>query len=160
MMTDSDKAPPARDSGQDSAAGVARDRPNRFSRLGVMAIALVPLALLVVASVLRPAADGLGTHQQLGLPPCSMRVLLGVRCPACGMTTSWSHFMRGDWVASLQSNIGGFGLALTTIFFSPIAITSAIRGRWPSAKFQRSLVVTLLAIAAVTGVEWTVRMLG
>lgn len=143
--------------GQD---GMARgNRPSRFSRACMIAIAVMPLVLLVVAAMLRPDASGLGTHQQLGLPPCSMRVLFGVRCPACGMTTSWSHFMRGDWIASFQSNIGGFALALTTIVFSPVAIAMSMRGNWLSVKMQRALVVTLLSIAAVAGVEWTWRLM-
>ncbi len=125
----------------------------------LVAAAAVPLVLLLVAGMLRPDADGLGTHQQLGLPPCSMRVIFGVRCPACGMTTSWSYFMRGDWLASFSSNIGGFSLAITAIIFSPATIWAAIRGRYLSVAWQRALVVVLLSIAAVAGVEWTIRLL-
>ncbi|RMG03430.1 MAG: DUF2752 domain-containing protein, partial [Planctomycetota bacterium] len=49
--------------------------------------------LLVIAAVLRPSPTGLGTHQQLGLPPCTFRAMFGSRCPTCGMTTAWSNVM-------------------------------------------------------------------
>ncbi len=42
-------------------------------RLALLAVAVVPLAMLAVATQLEPSAAGLGTHQQLGLPPCSFR---------------------------------------------------------------------------------------
>ena len=32
----------------------------------------------------------MGTHQQLGLPPCNFVTLTGYPCPACGMTTSFA----------------------------------------------------------------------
>lgn len=157
MTANSPKGLPTKGPGQEGPAGQLG--PRWFSRASMIAIALVPLVLLAIAATLLPDADGLGTHQQLGLPPCSMRVLFGVRCPACGMTTSWSHFMRGDWIASFQSNIGGFALAATAIFFSPIAIASAVRGRWLSLRMQRALVLILLSIAAIAGVEWGIRLI-
>ena len=41
-------------------------------RVAALLAALTQLALLIVAGNLTPAKQGLGTHQQLGLPPCSM----------------------------------------------------------------------------------------
>ena len=74
------------------------------------------LALLVVASQLQPDPRGLGTHQQLGLPPCTFSMLFGQRCPACGMTTSWSLVTHGRLSEALNNHISGTvlaGLALT-----------------------------------------------
>src|SRR5687768_15883893 len=45
-------------------------------------------SLLVVASMLQPDSRGMGTHEQLGMPPCTFLFLTGIRCPSCGMTTS------------------------------------------------------------------------
>ncbi|NBO19844.1 MAG: DUF2752 domain-containing protein, partial [Proteobacteria bacterium] len=42
---------------------------------------------------LTPDARGLGTHEQLGLPPCGFYLWYGLPCPSCGMTTSWPHFL-------------------------------------------------------------------
>src|SRR5262249_32861587 len=47
------------------------------------------------------------THRQLGLPPCSFLEVVGVPCPACGMTTSFSLLMHGDLWGSLRANAVG-----------------------------------------------------
>jgi hypothetical protein len=72
----------------------------------------VLVSLLITAACLPPSANGMGTHQQLGLPPCSMVMFFDMRCPACGMTTSWAHLMRGQIVQSAHANTGGLMLAL------------------------------------------------
>ena len=127
-------------------------------RLTALAIAMIPLALLGVTRILTPDTDGLGTHQQLGLPPCSMRVLMGIRCPGCGMTTSWAHFTRGEWISSMQSNMGGFLLACLSVVVSPVMLRAAMRSTPPTVKAQNAMITALLAITAVTFAEWTMRI--
>ena len=124
------------------------------------ALAATPITLLLVASRLQPNSAGLGTHQQLGLPPCSMRVIFGFRCPSCGMTTSWAHFMNGQWADSFQVNSGGFLFAILSIAFAFCALKSAWTGQLPTLTSQRLLGVSLLAVAAVTLVDWTLRLAG
>ncbi len=116
--------------------------------------AAIPLSLLLVAANLKPDSDGIGTHQQLGLPPCSMRMLFGIRCPACGMTTSWAHFMRGQWPSSLGSNVAGFLLAMLSVVFSPFAIRAAVTGRMPSAIVQNYGAIALVSILVVALTQW------
>ena len=80
--------------------------------------------VFAVAAILSPYdADGRplshGTHRQLGLPPCAMRLLTGLPCPSCGMTTSSSLFMHGDLAAASEANwaglmVAGLGLVATT----------------------------------------------
>ena len=118
------------------------------------------MTLLLVASHLQPNSAGLGTHQQLGLPPCSMRVIFGVRCPSCGMTTSWAYFMNGQWADSFQVNSGGFLLALLSIAFASCALKSTWTGQLPAINSQRLMAVSLLAVAAVTLVDWILRLGG
>jgi hypothetical protein len=48
------------------------------------------LGVLMVAASLTPATEGVGTHMQLGLPPCGMMVATGYPCPSCGMTTAFA----------------------------------------------------------------------
>jgi hypothetical protein len=122
-------------------------------------LAILPLTLLAVASRLQPNSAGLGTHQQLGLPPCSMRVMMGIRCPSCGMTTSWAHFMHGQWVSSFQVNAGGFLLAGFSLAFAWIAMRTGWSGQYPSLATQRACAVAIMVIAAVTLVDWTFRLL-
>jgi hypothetical protein len=128
-------------------------------RTSALVIALLPVALLMVASRLEPNSQGLGTHQQLGLPPCSMRVVFGIRCPGCGMTTSWAHFTRGQWLRSWQVNSGGFLLACFSIFVAFMALRSGWNAQIPPLKTQRIVTVALVAIGVVTLIDWAIRLM-
>jgi hypothetical protein len=65
------------------------------------------MATVLGAWVLRPDPSGHGTHQQLGLPPCGSVVLFGRPCPGCGLTTSWTALLQGDWAKAWRSNLLG-----------------------------------------------------
>ncbi|TWU59034.1 hypothetical protein Poly51_18190 [Rubripirellula tenax] len=125
-------------------------------RLMMGLVAIVPLTLIGVAANLTPDVDGLGTHQQLGLPPCTMRVVFGIRCPACGMTTAWSHFGRGQWPSGFSSNIAGFLLAALAVAFAPIAVRAAWTGRMPDRKIQNLATLALVMIGAIATAQWLV----
>ncbi len=127
-------------------------------RLMAFLAAALPLVLLGVTTQLSPSASGLGTHQQLGLPPCSTRVFFGIPCPACGMTTSWAHFVRGQFLKSAQSNIGGLALAFYCLAFALVSAKTAFLGDWPSIRVQKWLAFSLMAIAIVTVVSWIFRL--
>jgi hypothetical protein len=128
----------------------------RFAAVG---LCIVPLTLLVVAGTLTPDTQGLGTHQQLGLPPCSMRVMFGMRCPGCGMTTSWSYFTRGQWMDSVRSNLGGFFLAILTVSAAPILLRAAWTSVPPKPQTQNVLVFSLVAVAGIAVADWVWRLL-
>lgn len=70
------------------------------------------LGLLGLAASLKPALDGVGTHQQLGLPPCGWMIASGKPCPTCGMTTAFAHAARGDLAASFITQPFGSVLAV------------------------------------------------
>lgn len=101
-----------------------------WQRAMLLFAGLVLVSLLITAAILSPNRRGMGTHQQLGLPPCSFVIWFNMRCPACGMTTSWSHLMRGQIVQSMHANTGGMLLALLAIAGAPWMLISAMRGRW------------------------------
>lgn len=117
---------------------------------------LVPL---VIAVWLQPSPLGMGTHQQLGLPPCTFVTLFGIRCPSCGMTTAWSHFVRGQWVQALQANVGGCLLAGVVTVSSGWMLLSAATGRrlanLPSEGVLAAIAVLLVLI---TIIDWLVRI--
>ena len=48
-----------------------------------------------------------GTHTQIFLPPCIFKSVTGLPCAGCGLTTSCSLFVRGDFGNSVRANIGG-----------------------------------------------------
>ena len=97
------------------------------------AIALLVLGgatvLLGVAAWLTPSPTGVGTHQQLGLAPCSMLLLGGVPCPTCGMTTAFSHCVRGQWISAIVVQPAGFVLALATIAAAFVSLAVLATGR-------------------------------
>jgi len=134
----------------------------RFSlqqRVLVGACGILLAVPLVVAARLVPDPAGLGTHQQLGLPPCTFQWLFGMRCPTCGMTTSWSHATRGQVRQALSANVGGLLLAVMAMGAAPWCFVSAVRGRWltrpPS---DRILAAVALGIAVVTLIDWSIRI--
>ena len=153
------------------------DRPrnaDRFTPAG-RALAAGWLAVLVfgfgLARWLEPAAAGLGTHQQLGLPPCTVRVLFGVPCPSCGMTTSFAHFTRLDWAASAAANAGGFLLAVLCAGLAGWLAASLARGgpvgfgrtgrlARRGVRGEWALAIGLGAVGVVTLADWAARLAG
>jgi hypothetical protein len=122
--------------------------------------ASVLLGLLTVALKLDPSPRHHGTHEQLGLPPCTFWELFGRPCPTCGMTTAWAHLVRGQWIAACRANVGGTLLGLLAIVAVPWLLGSAWRGAW----FGVSLNVTAAACISTTVlvvilIEWAIRLL-
>jgi len=116
--------------------------------------------LLMIAIVLRPASQGYGTHQQLGLPPCTFVVLYGRRCPACGMTTAWSHLVRGQVPSALRANVGGTLLGVAAFVLAPWGLVCAIRGRWWIIRpTDMGIVILVVLLSVVTLTDWAARLL-
>ena len=118
------------------------------------------MGLLAVAAWLEPSPTGIGTHQQLGLPPCTFWMLFGRPCPTCGMTTSWAHLVRGQCGERLAGqrrrrvagDAGHRGRAL--------AAGLGWRGSWigvsPNGTAAACIATTILA---VTLIDWVIRLL-
>jgi hypothetical protein len=125
--------------------------------LSAAAVAL--MGLLALAVWLEPSPTGIGTHQQLGLPPCTFRVLFGRPCPTCGMTTSWAYLVRGNVVGAFRANAGGVLLGILALAAAPWLLGSAWRGSWigvsPNGSAAACIATTILA---VTLIEWIVRL--
>lgn len=126
-----------------------------------LAVAGAGLALLLVISAcLRPENRGYGTHQQLGLPPCTFMTLFGRPCPSCGMTTSWARLMHAQPLRAVQTNAGGALLAIVALVSAPWMLASSVTGRWFWARPSDNLIVIVaVAIVAVTLLDWTRRLL-
>lgn len=98
-------------------------------------LALGFLTIFGIALWLNPyRADGerrtMATHMQLGLPSCSTVELMGVPCPSCGMTTSFSLLAHGDLVGSLKANWVGTIMAIYWFALIPWAAIGAWRDRY------------------------------
>jgi hypothetical protein len=65
-----------------------------------------------MAARLTPNPAGVGTHREMGLDACAFLQRTGLPCPACGMTTSFSWFVRGNFLASFYVQPMGAVLAI------------------------------------------------
>ena len=92
---------------------VDRERPF-FTRATAALILAGCVSLFTIATRLEPAAGGIGTHEQLGLPPCGMAMIWGLPCPTCGMTTAFAYAARGQFAAAFHAQPAGLTLALAT----------------------------------------------
>ena len=130
-----------------------------YLRLALAVIGAGLLALLGTARYLEPSKSGLGTHQQLRLRECGLRQMYGIRCPSCGMTTSWAHLTRGHVVSSLQCNTGGTLLGICALIVGPWSLASGALGRW-LVRPPHPFVVAGVAgfIWVVTLIDWGVRL--
>ena len=113
---------------------------------------------VVVAFQLTPEPGGIGTHQQLGLPPCSIRLLYGIRCPACGMTTSWAHLTRMQVIAALSTSVAGtlFGL-ITTVAVPTLAWMSMV-GKGIHEITSWGFAIGLVLVLVIALIEWIMRI--
>lgn len=126
-----------------------------WARIGLVAMAATLIALLVVAARLEPDPRGFGTHEQLGLYPCTTMYFWGIRCPACGMTTAWTRLLHGDVWGALRANLGGVLLAGVALAAIPWALGSAARGRWAGVgPGDWSVAGGLATVVGITLIEW------
>jgi hypothetical protein len=130
-------------------------------RLVIGAIGCGLALLLAVAAMLKPSPFQYGTHQQLGLPPCTFLVFFGVPCPTCGMTTAWADLMHGELIQAFRANSGGLLLAIVSMIAAPWLAFSAVRGRWLAWKPNGTAVgYVSTVIIVVLLVQWGFRLLG
>ena len=102
----------------------------------------------------------MGTHQQLGLPPCSSIALFGVRCPACGMTTSWALAANLELLPSIRTNIAGFLLFTIALAFIPISCYFTIVGKGTQRQwFSLTMGIVLLVVLGIAVAQWAIASL-
>jgi hypothetical protein len=118
--------------------------------------ALLLLGVLVMVGVglyLTPDPAGHGTHQQLGLPPCTIYYLTGRPCPSCGLTTSVSAILHGQFGLAWRANPMGFVIVAGAL---AVAINSLLALFWGrSVRIENTrftlLLLGLLAIWLLHG---------
>ena len=129
-------------------------KSERKRRIHALVVSLVAMILLSVAVFLTPSVDGIGTHAQLGLPQCGWIAVANLPCPTCGMTTAWSHTVRGEFSSAFMTQPMGMLLALMTVFIAIGSMITVCTGysfqpllyRFPPSKiFILVIVLTLTA---------------
>ncbi len=86
------------------------------------------MGVLLTAYLLRPDPAGMGTHQQLGLPPCGFKFATDLPCATCGMTTAFSYAAHGHLLASFVTQPAGAVLALCTAAAALVSGYALVRG--------------------------------
>ena len=137
-------------------------RPIRWWARGILLVLTVPwVIVLAIAIRLNPYDENgvplrLGTHQQVmipgrneGLPECNFKTLVGVPCPSCGMTTSFSLLMHADIWNSMKANFAGTCLVTFGLLFVPWAFVSAFLGRFALIRSVEMVVFRLAVIFLV-----------
>jgi hypothetical protein len=98
-----------------------------------------------VGLYLSPDSHGHGTHQQLGLPPCPSVLLFNRPCPGCGLTTSWTSFIHGNFTAAFSAHPLGIPMYLLLTYVG-------VGSLWGNLRGKRLLIDTTLANRIFIGV--------
>src|SRR5271154_3804334 len=131
----------------------------RRGRFLLSVLNLVLIAGFCLAASLQPDPRGFGTHRQLGLPPCIVRLVFGIPCPSCGMTTSFAHLMRGQLAKAFRANAAGLLLGLVCAALVPWCWLSVFYARtcWIHSPGIAAIVV-FGCISAAAVAQWFVRL--
>ena len=133
---------------------------SRMEQVTLILAGLVGLTLLLLAVWLQPNPSGFGTHQQLGLPPCTFQFWFDIPCPSCGGTTAFAHFVRGQWGSALRANAASGLLAGLCAIGVPWSWASAWRRRYLGVRdIVLTLVVILLTLSVVAVSQWVARLM-
>ena len=133
-----------------------------LARRGRITLAVGSLFLLAgfcLAASVDPDPRGFGTHQQLGLPPCTFQDQFKLPCPSCGMTTSWSLATRGEVLEAARINCGGLALAIIALAYLPASCYFIWRGRSTRGGwFSLALGISILTSLMIAIAQWLWRL--
>jgi len=141
----------AKDSGLPKSKQLLGRPLDNWLRTWLIGMVIGITAIFGIAAWLNPyGPDGnallMGTHEQLGFPPCNFMILTGKPCPSCGMTTSFALMVRGDFENALGANPVGSALAFFLMFVLPWGLASLWFGK---TLFIRSIELTGLIVLAL-----------
>jgi len=132
---------------------------SRRGRWGLLAASLVLVAGFALARSLTPDSRGFGTHQQFGLPDCTVQTLWNRPCPGCGMTTCFANLTRGRWMAAARANPAGVLLGVVCALLIPWLWLSAWRGVTIGvAAPLETLLILVVSVSCTTLAVWVFRM--
>ena len=131
------------------AAGRPNDSAKTTERITAGIYCLLFGLVVTLALVISPDPSGVGTHTQLGLPPCGMLERTGRPCPTCGATTSFVLAAHGRFWESLVNQPFGFSVFLVTVGAFGFSIYSLVVRRSWLPVFERYHVVAFIVIMVV-----------
>lgn len=95
------------------------DKEKKFSFFDKIAYLFLFLSfplIILIAWFLIPTEKGLGTHTELGLPPCGFYSTFHKPCPSCGMTTSFAYIVRFKLIEAFKAQPAGVFLFFSALF--------------------------------------------
>ena len=117
------------------------------------------MAVVALAHRLRPAAEGFGTHRQLGLPACPFLTVTGLPCPGCGLTTSFAHMSRFKLGAAFAAQPFGVYAFILTLMLIPLsAYLIKRRVSWQTAFELRAVQYALRLTPVLLGMGWVYKL--
>jgi hypothetical protein len=118
---------------------------------GQMAVVGLWLGVVVTGSIVAPDRHGHGTHRQLGLPPCPSVLVFDRPCPGCGLTTSWTALLHGDFTLAFRAHPLGpilFGLFTVAALLSAWGVARTQKIRFEHAPLNQVTVGTVVCLIA------------
>lgn len=86
------------------------------------------IVLCLAGFYLTPDARGIGTHEQLGLPPCGfVEIFAGIPCPSCGYTTTFTLAAHGRPLEAFVNQPFGFVVFLLTGVGVPVLASAVVK---------------------------------
>jgi hypothetical protein len=98
-------------------------------RLAAVLVIAGAIATVTLLAATEPDPRGHGTHEQLGLMPCSWPGRFGMPCPTCGVTTAASHLVHFAPIDAFTTQPFGAALAASGILLAILALHDLLRGR-------------------------------
>jgi len=91
--------------------------------------------------------------------PCPLRMLTGVPCPLCGMTTAATGLASGDLGVALAANpfvllLAGFTLVMAVLMAARAIGWVAPPAQWPASRSRRSYWV----VAGLAAASWAFQL--
>ncbi|MGD8861572.1 MAG: DUF2752 domain-containing protein [Myxococcales bacterium] len=115
--------------------------------------------VIALSFVLTPDPAGVGTHQQLGLPPCAFLYLTSLPCPGCGLTTSFAHMARLELTSAVAAHPLGVPLFLLTALGAVFSLAACLRGVPALQMLQHPAVSRgALLLSAAALLSWLARL--
>ena len=128
---------------------------SKIDQAKYIALFSVASITLVTARLLQPSSRGVGTHEQLGLPPCVFLHLTGVPCPSCGLTTSFAHAARLHFYEAFITQPFGFIVFCLTALSIPLSFYFIYsRTPWPKLIYSARSNQALYAMIALYLLSW------
>lgn len=118
--------------------------------------------VLGLAMWLEADRRGVGTHEQLGLPPCGFVEMFDIPCPSCGFTTTYTLAAHGRFIDAAVNQPFGLFLFVLTALAVPAGVIAAARNvslldatvRWPWNRIMLGLLVGWLACWGYKWLTW------